>query len=218
MKCAWVLFVSLCVLGCNKESKPPPSAGEGTTAAQTAPPTTTETKGLIGRGDQGLTILGKPLAVGDSIPQFDLAALAVDPATGAPEHIASTTLAGKVVVLSVVPSIDTRVCEMQTGKVAEAAPELPPGVEVLTISRDLPFAQSRFLEENQLKTTMASDFRGGSFGRAWGLGVKETGLLARSVWVIDASGTIRYREIVADQSTEPDYEALWSAVRETASP
>jgi thiol peroxidase len=208
--------IVVAALACSK-SEPAKSSGEAPTAANSPAATEpVETAGLIGRGDTGLTLLGKPLEVGDKIPDFDLAAQAVDSSTGAPEHVAASDLQGKVLVVSVVPSIDTRVCEQQTGHVAEKEPNLPEGVEVITISRDLPFAQRRFLEDNQFKTRMASDYRGGTFGERWGLVVKETGLLARSVWVIDQQGVVRYRELVADQSTEPDYEALWAAAAEVA--
>jgi len=208
----WFLLAAL-GLGCTgKEAVPAPEPG----TVPAAPPPPVETTGLIGRAGTGLTLLGKPLEVGDPIPSFDLAALATDPATGAPQHLDSASLAGKVLVVSVVPSIDTRVCELQTGKMAEQTPNLGDDVHVLTVSRDLPFAQRRFIEDNQFKIDIASDFRGGSFGTAWGIAVKETGLLARSVWVVGKDGTIRYRELVADQSTEPDYEPLWAAARAAA--
>ena len=109
-----------------KQASPPPPA----TAALPAESPRPESKGLIGRGDTELTILGVPLEVGAKMPSFDLADLAVDPATGAPRHLDSSSLAGKVIAISVVPSIDTTVCEQQTGKMVEQAPNLPPGVEV----------------------------------------------------------------------------------------
>ena len=124
-----------------------------------------------------------------------------------------SSLRGKLVVLSVVPSIDTRVCEAQTHHVSDAIASMPAGTAVMTISRDLPFAQERFAEEAMTKTLMASDYKDREFGRAWGLEVAETGLLARSVWVVKPDGTIAYRELVADQTQEPDYDALLAAIR-----
>jgi thiol peroxidase len=132
----------------------------------------------------------------------------------APVDLAS--LRGKVVVLSVVPSIDTRVCEAQTHHVSDAMAQMPADVEVFTISRDLPFAQTRFAEESMTKTRFGSDYRGGGFGRAFGLEVKESGLLARSVWVIGKDGTITYRQLVADQTNEPDLAPVLDAVRAAA--
>jgi thiol peroxidase len=89
---------------------------------------------------------------------------------------------------------------------------MPADVVVMTVSRDLPFAQERFAEEAMTKTLMGSDYRAGDCGKKWGLEVEETGLLARSVWVIGPDGKVRYRELVADQATEPDVEALVAAV------
>ena len=135
------------------------------------------------------------------------------------EKLASMQLAalkGKVVVLSVVPSIDTRVCETQTHKISDAIPQMPAGVEVITVSRDLPFAQRRFAEEARTQTKMASDFKERDFGRVFGVDVKETGLLARSVWVVGKDGKIAYREIVANQGTEPNYDGLMAAVKQAA--
>lgn len=161
---------------------------------------------VVRRGDTPLTLVGPTLDVGDAMPDVTL----VD---GKLEPVKLAALQGKIVVLSVVPSIDTRVCEIQTHKVSDAIATMPPGVEVFTISRDLPFAQTRFAEEAQSKTKFASDYRGGALGRAFGIDVKETGLLARSVWVVGADGKIAYRELVANQGSEPDYDALLAAVK-----
>jgi thiol peroxidase len=183
----------------------PPTAG-AEPAGQPA-----ERTGVVARGDRPLTLVGDTPAVGDPAPDFEL--------TG--KELASISLSdysGKVLLLSVVPSIDTRVCEMQTHRIAEEEPKVPDGVAVLTVSRDLPFAQSRFIEEVQIPSTLASDYKTGAFGRDWGLVVKETGLLARSLWVIDAGGVIVYRELVADQGSEPDYEPALTAMREAATP
>jgi thiol peroxidase len=161
---------------------------------------------VIRRSDKPLTIVGPTLDVGDAMPDVTL----VD---GKLEPVKLATLKGKTVVLSVVPSIDTRVCETQTHKVSDSIAQMPAGVEVFTISRDLPFAQTRFAEEAMSRTKFASDYQGRELGRAFGLDVKETGLLARSVWVIAPDGKIAYREIVANQGSEPDYDALLAAVK-----
>jgi thiol peroxidase len=164
---------------------------------------------VIRRSDTPLTLVGPTLDVGDTMPDVTLVDAKLEP-------VKLAALKGKLVVLSVVPSIDTRVCETQTHKISDAIAQMPPGVEVFTISRDLPFAQTRFAEEAQSKTKFASDYRGRELGRAFGLEVKETGLLARSVWVIGPDGKIAYRELVANQGTEPDYEALLAAVKRVA--
>ena len=168
-----------------------------------------EQPGLITREGKPLTIVGAPLEVGTMAPAVQL----VDPKM---ETIDLGALRGKLVVLSVVPSIDTRVCETQTHRVSDAIGALPPNTAVITVSRDLPFAQGRFAEDALTQTLMGSDYRGGGFGRAFGIEVKETGLLVRSVWVIGRDGKVAYRELVADQSTEPDYAALIEAAKRAA--
>lgn len=171
-----------------------------------------ERTGVIARGDKPLTLLGPDLQVGDTAPDFELTGPDMSP-------IRSADLRGKVVVLSVVPSLDTPVCEKQTGNLASREKSLPQGAVLLTVSRDLPFAQRRFLETSKLECKLASDYREASFGTAWGLLVKESRLLARSVWVIDRQGKIAYREIVADQTREPSYDpAMEAAARVAAAP
>jgi thiol peroxidase len=174
-----------------------------------APPPPVERTDVINRGGAPLTLVGKTLEVGDAMPAVALTG-------GKLETIELAALRGTVVVLSVVPSIDTRVCEAQTHKVSDAMPSLPPDVHVMTVSRDLPFAQTRFAEEAMTRTAFGSDYKGGAFGKAFGLDVKETGLLARSVWVIGKDGKVAYRELVADQTTEPDYDAMIAAVKAAA--
>jgi thioredoxin-dependent peroxiredoxin len=172
-------------------------------------PARTEQTDVISRGSGPLTLLGPTLDVGDPMPDVTLA-------DGKLEAIKLASFKGKVIVLSVVPSIDTRVCETQTHKVSDLMAQMPPNVEVFTVSRDLPFAQTRFAEEAMTKTKFGSDFRERDFGRAFGVDVKETGLLARSVWVIAPDGKIAYRQLVANQGTEPDYDALMAAVKRAA--
>lgn len=176
-------------------SNPPAAAKEAAPVRRTD---------LIARGTTPLTLVGKTLEVGDPMPDVTLVDSKLAP-------ISLASFRGQVIVLSVVPSIDTRVCEAQTHHVSDAIPQMPAGTVVMTVSRDLPFAQERFAEEAMTKTLMASDYKGGGFGRAFGVDVDETGLLARSVWVIDKDGKIAYRELVADQSTEPDIAPLVAA-------
>lgn len=174
--------------------------------APEAPPERTD---LIRRGDKPLTIVGKTLDVGDPMPDVVIADFKLQP-------IQLASLKGKVVVLSVVPSIDTKVCETQTHHVNDALDLMPKGTEVFTVSRDLPFAQDRFAQEAVMRIKMGSDYKGGAFGKAFGVEVKESGLLARSVWVIGTDGKIAYRQIVEDQGTEPDYDALVAAAKRAA--
>ena len=183
------------------------SGGDAKPTAEAARPERTD---VIRRGNgDPLTLVGKTLEIGDPMPDVTLADDKLQP-------IKLASLKGKVIVLSVVPSIDTRVCEIQTHKVSDSIAQLPEGVEVFTVSRDLPYAQTRFKEEAQSKTQFGSDFRERDFGRGFGLDIKETGLLARSVWVVGKDGKIAYREIVANQGSEPDYAAMIFAAKQAA--
>jgi thioredoxin-dependent peroxiredoxin len=163
----------------------------------------------IRHGDKPLTLIVPTLDVGATAPDVTV----VD---GNLAPVKLSALKGKTVVLSVVPSIDTRVCENQTLHLSQAMDQLPAGVEVMTVSRDLPFAQSRFAQDPSIKTKMVSDYKGGDFGRAFGVEVQESGLLARSVWVIGPDGKIAYRQIVPDQGTEPELDPVIAAVKKAA--
>ena len=180
------------------------------TIVTTAEGRTTDTT-KIRHGDKPLTLLGPTLDVGDPAPDVTV----VD---GKLEPVKLSALKGKTVVLSIVPSIDTHVCESQTHHVTAAIEQMPAGVEVFTVSRDLPFAQQRFAEEAQLdkRMKMVSDYKGRELGHAFGVEVQESGLLARSVWVIGPDGRIAYRQLVQDQGTEPDLDPVIAAVKKTA--
>jgi thiol peroxidase len=192
------LALLLALAACSKDSAAPAPAPA---PVEVAPPERTD---VIRRGETPLTLVGKTLDVGDAMPDVTLVGAKQVP-------LLLGTLKGKVIVLSVVPSIDTAVCEAQTHHVSDAMPKMPDAV-VITVSRDLPFAQARFKDEAMTQTDFGSDYKGGAFGRAFGVEVKESGLLARSVWVIGKDGKVAYRELVADQAQEPDYDAMVAAV------
>lgn len=111
---------------------------------------------------------------------------------------------GKVKLVSIVPSVDTRVCEQQTHLLGEST-DLSPKVERITISRDLPAAQKRFAQESQLlNIKYLSDYRAGAFGQKAGLLMEDSGLLARAVAVVDGQGKVRYLQVVPDVTNLPD--------------
>ena len=122
---------------------------------------------------------------------------------------------GKVLLISLVPSIDTKVCEAQTHYLGERGTNLPADVVRVTISRDTPFAQKRFSEEAKLRNiTFLSDYRDGSFGKATGLLIDDSRLLARSVIVVDRVGIVRYIQVVPELSHLPDMEAAFTKAKE----
>jgi len=122
-----------------------------------------------------------------------------------------TRLKGKVLILSLVPSLDTKVCDAQTHYLGEQGARLPADIVRITISRDTPFAQKRFAEEAKLKgITYLSDYRDGSFGRSTGLLQEESMLLARAVILVDKEGIVRYIQVVPELSHLPDMETAFN--------
>jgi thiol peroxidase len=109
--------------------------------------------------------------------------------------------------------LDTPVCDLETKVFNEKASQLGPDVVTLTISMDLPFAQKRWCAAEGVANVQAlSDYRDASFGKAFGVLIKELRLLARAVFLVDGSGTIQYVQLVNEISEEPDYEAIWNSL------
>jgi thiol peroxidase len=146
-------------------------------------------------------LTGTALLVGEQLPST----LLTDAYTM--KKVDLSQLTGNVLLISMVPSIDTKVCEAQTHYLGEQGARLLSGITRITISRDTPFAQKRFAEEAKLKNlTFLSDYRDGSFGRATGLLLDDLMLLARSVIVVDRQGIVRYIQVVPELSHLPDLE------------
>jgi thiol peroxidase len=117
---------------------------------------------------------------------------------------------GQVLLLSIVPSVDTKVCEAQTHYLGEEGDRLPQSVQRITISRDLPFAQKRFAEEAKLTDLRyLSDYKTGDFGKATGLLVEDMKLLARAVVIVDRQGLVRYIQVVPEITHLPDMESAF---------
>lgn len=124
---------------------------------------------------------------------------------------------GKVRIISVVPSIDTKVCEQQTHYLSEKNQGLDATVDLYTISVDTPFAQGRFAKEAKIQNvTFLSDYRGGEFGRAHGLLLAGPHLLARAVMVVDQHNVVRYLQVTPELANMPDMEAAFEAARSLA--
>lgn len=154
-----------------------------------------------------VTLLGPELKVADTAPDF----MAVD-TTLTPVGI--NTHAGKIRIISAVPSLDTPVCDTETRRFNQEAAGLPENVVVLTISLDLPFAQKRWCGAAGIDRVITlSDYRERSFGQQYGVLIKELMLLARCIFVVDAQGIIRYIQQVPEVTNEPDYAAVIAAVK-----
>ncbi len=169
--------------------------------------------------DRTITLGGNPfplegaaLQPGEKAPDF---VLQQNGAAGL-KDISLSDFAGKTLLISVVPSLDTPVCALQTRKFNERAAQLPENVVVLTVSEDLPFAQARFCGAEGLDNLQtASDHRDASFGKAYGALIADGPLkriLARSIFVVGPDGALKHVEYVSEVSSEPNYDAALAAV------
>lgn len=161
----------------------------------------------VSRKGERLALAGTGIAVGQKLPDTML----VDAATMKPVNL--NDYQGAILFLSIVPSIDTKVCEEQTHYLGEEGDKLPAAVKRITISRDTPFAQARFAREAKLEDIQyLSDYKEGAFGRSVGLLVDGSRLLARSVILVDRQGIVQYIQVVPDISHLPDMEAAFARV------
>ncbi|MFO7848876.1 MAG: thiol peroxidase [Spirochaetia bacterium] len=158
-------------------------------------------------GGNDITLLGQALKVGDKAPDFTV--LDTDLI---PKNLGDYE--GKTLLISVVPSLDTNVCDMQTRKFNEMASNLSEDVTVLTVSMDLPFAQKRWCGAAGIERVQTlSDHRWADFGEKYGVLIKELRLLNRSIFIIDKDGTIRYVEIVEENHNHPDYDTAIESLK-----
>lgn len=153
-----------------------------------------------------VTLLGSEVKVGDKAPNFTVLANDLSPVTLEDSK-------GQVRLISVVPSIDTGVCDAQTRRFNEEAAKLD-NVKILTVSVDLPFAQSRWCAAAGIdKVQTVSDHRDLSFGESYGVAIKELRLLARAVFVVDSNDMVVYAEYVSEATNHPNYEAAIEAAK-----
>jgi len=154
-------------------------------------------------------LLGTPIAVGDTLPSVQLR----DATTM--EKVDLSTMRGSILFLSIVPSLDTPVCDAQTHYLGEQGDELPQQIKRITISRDTPFAQKRFAKEAKLTDLQyLSDHGEAAFGRSTGLLIDDLMLLSRSVILVDREGKVRYIQVVPDITHLPDMERAFEKAEE----
>lgn len=153
-----------------------------------------------------LTLVGPELKVGDTAPDFSLTDVGLKPVT-------LKDTGNHVRIISVVPSLDTPVCDAQTKHFNEAAASLP-GVDILTVSMDLPFAQKRWCGAFGVdKVKMLSDHKDGSFGSNYGTLIKELRIESRAIFVLDAANKVVHAEYVKEVADFPNYETALAAAR-----
>ena len=153
-----------------------------------------ETSGIVSMGKTPLTLLGNMVAIGDVAPNFT----ATDNNS---KPVSLSDFAGKTVIISVFPSVDTKVCAMQTRRFNK---------------EDLPFALGRFCAAEGIdRIYTLSDYMHSEFGYKYGFLLKENMLLARGVVVVDPKGKVVYAEYVSDIGNEPDYNKALTAAKNT---
>ena len=158
-------------------------------------------------GGKPLTLTGEKLQTGKTLPTVLLPDLGLN-------MVDLQSFKGKVNLLSVVPSLDTPTCDKQTHILSEENKGLDKIANLITISRDLPFAQKRFATKTKMQNiTFLSDYRDAEFGKSTGLLIKENRLLARAIIILDSKGIVRYLEIVSELSKLPDMEKAMAFAR-----
>ena len=158
-------------------------------------------------GGKPLTLMGEKLQTGKMLPTVLLPDLGLN-------MVDLQSFKGKVTLSSVVPSLDTPTCDKQTHILSEENKGLDKIANLITISRDLPFAQKRFATKTKMQNiTFLSDYRDAQFGKSTGLLIEENRLLARAIIILDPEGTVRYLEIVSELSKLPDMEKAMEFAR-----
>ncbi len=156
-----------------------------------------------------MTLVGEEVKVGQDAPDFKLHAFG-------PEGLTAITVAdvkGKPTIMSVVPSLDTGVCQTQTKTFNEKLGEMGDKINALTISLDLPFAQNRFCGAEGIENIKQySDYQDRSFGNNYGMLIDELKLLARGTFVLDKDGKVVYAETCKEVTEEPNYDAALAAL------
>jgi thiol peroxidase len=170
-------------------------------------------KGAVTLRGNPITLGGPELKPGQSAPDFTALDNGLQP-------VKLSGAKGKVIVLSSVPSLDTPTCDTETRRFNQEAGKLGGGVEVWTISRDLPFAQKRWCGAAGVTSVKTlSDFRERAFGPAYGVEIKDgpiAGLVARAVFVVGKDGTLKHVEYVKEIASEPNYDAALAAAKSAA--
>ncbi len=166
-----------------------------------------EQKGLVTFKGNPLTLVGDEIKIGQKAPDFVVIDNNLSP-------VKFSSYLGKVCIISSVVSLDTPVCDSQTRRFNEEASRLGSNVVILTISMDLPFAQKRWCGAAGVERVQTlSDHRDAAFGIAYGVLIKELRLLARAVFIVDQKGVLRYKELVKEVTTAPDYEAALTELK-----
>jgi len=166
-----------------------------------------ERTGVVTFAGKPVTLVGPAIKVGDKAPDYTV--LATDLS-----QVTSASSKGKVRLISVVPSVDTGVCDAQTRRFNEEGARLGDNVAILTVSADLPFALKRWCGAAGIdKVQTLSDHASMSFGSAYGTYIKELRLDTRAIFVVDSNDKVTYVEYVPEITQHPNYEAALEAAK-----
>jgi thiol peroxidase len=164
-----------------------------------------EAGGTVTFKGKPMKLIGNPILIGKPLPSVKLTEA---------RNMKMVDLSqekGTVLLLSIVPSLDTKVCEAQTHYLGEKGNKQLANVQRITISRDTPFAQKRFAKEAKLQNIRyLSDYREGKFGLATGLLIDDLRLLARTIVIVDKTGIVRYIQVVPEITHIPDMEKAFA--------
>ncbi|WP_372871070.1 thiol peroxidase [Shewanella sp.] len=166
-----------------------------------------------------VTMGGNPVSLSGSLPEIGQPAPGFRVVDSGFNPIALSDFKGKTVLISAVPSLDTGVCALQTKRFNDEVGKFDEkSVVMLTLSTDLPFAQKRFCKTEGVENIQVlSDAVWRNFAKEYGLLIENRGLLARSIFIVDADGVLRYSELVAEVSQHPDYDAALKALVDISS-
>ena len=166
-----------------------------------------ERNGIVTFKGNPMTLLGPALKAGDKAPAFTVVDTEMN-------QVSLADFQGKTKIICAVPSLDTPVCDTETRRFNKAAAGLGDDIVLLTVSLDLPFAQRRWCAAAGIeRVRVLSDYRERSFGRAYGVLIKELLLLSRSIFVVDGDDTITFVQHVAEITGEPDYASVLEAAK-----
>ena len=208
MRVNWLAAVTAAALAAGGCATQPPGTHDHPTKWDTPSADFTGPEAPITRAGAPVALTGETLHIGDRAPDAELVTCDMG-------EMRISDLRGRIVVLSIAPSLDTAVCNSQTIRFNELAPLFGEDVVVVSASADLPSALSRWrAERNTRQITLVSDYHYRQLGKAYGLLMPASSLLARAAIVIDREGVIRHIEVVGDLTREPDYVAVARTVEE----
>lgn len=164
-----------------------------------------------------VTFKGNPVEMAGEMPQVGQQAPDFELVANDMSAVKLSDSQGKVRIISVVPSIDTGVCAIETARFNRELDNLPDSVVGYTVSVDTPFAQKRWCgAEGVEKMQLLSDFKGQTFAKNWGVYLSDLGITARCVFIVDKDGKVAYSQLVPEVAQEPNYDEVVQKARELA--